>query len=491
MNTTADLPPVQQEHHVIAKGFDGEFSTNEFKQRYLERFPDRNPSSILPSDFSYSNAQKERAKYPSFLITVAPSRYKFVGLDYEYRDTGECIGALSRTDFERTYETLNKNLSTYNGSVFEGFHTGAIQSWESYKDDIRKIALGRLNSDAWTDVDIGSGRILSKLIDAIEIREGAGLHNNLVAWEPRANQPSLTMQLSQDVGSGQKRNHFEGVLFGLFSGQTNHEAALTRLVELVGRRYSVVAYIFFLIDSTQFMPIAPQTFDKAFDELSIDLRTSGKCSWDNYSAYNEAIGWVRDALIEWKGFTDTRLLDAHSWIWLMSRLPEKIEQQRKQGVSKPGDVRTKMIDLGLSIVHRAATANGQTEERVVKNKELFGFPSREALYEFLVQLWVKQQGLCSLTGLPMQLRVEKGAPNHMIVSVDRIDSDRHYSPDNLQLTCWFANRWKEATPNDDFIDLLSLVRTTRLGAEAVETLLENGSERLNVSGAGSSSAVED
>lgn len=456
--TFSDLSPAQQQHHEIAQSFDDEFSTSEFKERYLERFPDRNPSSILPSDFSFNNAQKDRDEYPSFLITVAPSRYRFVGLDYEHRDTGDYIGTLSRTDFDRAYENLNRNLRAYNGSEFEDFQTGVIHIWESYKDDIRRIALERLNSSDWTTNDVGTGRILSALIHAIEISESADIHNNLVAWEPRPNQPSLTMQLRQDVGSGQKRNQFERLLFDLFSGKTDHEPALSRLVELIGRRYSVIAYIFFLIDDTRYMPIAPQTFDRAFAELSIDLRMSGKCSWENYTAYNEAISWVQNALIDWKGFAGTRLLDAHSWIWLMARLPGKIEQQRKQGVSKPDDIKFKMIELGRNIISRAANSNGQTEKTVVKNKEVFGFSSDQALHSFLEQLWEKQKGLCNLTGLPMQLRVPKGEPNHMIVSVDRVDSDRQYSPDNLQLTCWFANRWKGTTPNEEFSGLISLVR---------------------------------
>lgn len=438
-----------------------------------------NTSSILPSDFSYNNAQKERDRYPSFLVTVAPSRYRFVGLDYQYHDTDAYIGALSRTDFERAYENLNENLRIYNGSEFEGFQNGVIHSWESYKDAVRKIALERLNSDAWTTNDVGSGRILSALIHAIEIRESAETHNNLVAWEPRPNQPSLTMQLRHDVGSGPKRNEFERALFDLFKGRTDHEVALTRIIDLIGRRYSVIAYIFFLIDDTRYMPIAPQTFDRAFAELGIDLRTSGKCSWENYAAYNEAIGWVQEALIEWKGFADTRLLDAHSWIWLMARLPGKIEQQRKQGVSKPDDIKFKMIELGLSIIRRAANANGQTEKSVVKNKEVFGFSSDQALHEFLVQLWEKQKGVCNLTGLPMQLRVEKGAPNHMIVSVDRIDSDGHYSPDNLQLTCWFANRWKGTTPNDEFMGLLSLVQRGAMEGEAAEGSFDTDPDLLD------------
>ena len=456
--TYSDLSPVQREHHEIAQSFESEFTAKGFKERYLEQFPDRNWSSILPSDFSFNNAQKDRDRYPSFLITVAPSRYRFVSLDYEYLDAGEHIGALSRSDFERAYENLNKNLRAYNGSEFEDFQTGVIHSWESYKDDIRRIALERLNSSDWLTTDVGTGRILSALIHAIEIRESADIHNNLVAWEPRPDLPSLTMQLRQDFGSGQKRNQFECLLFELFSGKIDHEPALTRLVELIGRSYSVIAYIFFLIDDTRYMPIAPQTFDKAFAELCIDLRMSRSCSWENYTAYNEAISWVQNALVDWKGFAGARFLDAHSWVWLMARLPGKIEQQRRQGVSKPDEIKFKMIELGRNIISRAAIANGQTENSVVKNKEVFGFSSDQALHMFLEDLWEKQRGLCKLTGLPMQLRIPKGESNHMIVSVDRIDSREQYSPDNLQLTCWFANRWKGATSNEEFGSLISLVR---------------------------------
>lgn len=222
--TFSDLSPVQQEHYEVARDFDGLFSAKEFKQQYRERFPDRNKLSILPSDFSFNNMQKDREKYPSFLITQARSLYRFVGLDYEYNDASN-IGDLSRSK--------NEN---------------------------------------------------------------------------------------------------------------------------------------------------------------------------------------------------------------------------------PDDIKIKMIELRREIINRAANANGQTEKTVVKNKEVFGFSSEQALHEFLVELWAKQKGICNLTGLPMQLQVEKGTPNHMIVSVDRIDSDRHYSPDNLQLTCWFANRWKGTTPNAEFIDLLNRIR---------------------------------
>ena len=69
------------EHYEVAKSFSGDFTTSEFKERYLERFPERNPGSILPSDFSHNNEQRAKERFPSFLQTVAPSVYRFVDFD--------------------------------------------------------------------------------------------------------------------------------------------------------------------------------------------------------------------------------------------------------------------------------------------------------------------------------------------------------------------------------------------------------------------------
>lgn len=390
-------------------------------------------------------------------------------------DGSSAHDTFSRKSFENAFKQFELSLREYNGSSFSGFESGVIGQWESYKTEIREIALKRLQSKEWGIEDVGTGRILSSLIDAIEIRESAELRNNLVAWEARPNQPSLTLQLRQDVGQGNSRQQFERVIFDLFHARVDHKGSLERIVELIGRRYSLVAYIFFLVDDVRFMPIAPRTFDKAFAKLGFEVRMSGNCSWENYAAYNDAIRRVQQAFVKWKGMPDTRLVDAHSWIWVMARLPEKIEQFRRQGVRKPDDVKRKMIDLANAIFYRVATANGQKVERVVKNKNLFGFSSEESFYTFLNELWERQKGRCKLTDLPMVLSVPKGEPNDLIVSVDRIDSDAQYSPENLQLTCWFANRWKGTTPNDQFIKLLGIIRNgdddatelTEFEAEAV------------------------
>jgi|GEM_PF-2989170 len=595
-----DLSRVQREHYDVSQSLEGEFTRAQFDERYRKMFPDRNPKSFLPSDFSHNNRQRAKNQYPSFLETVGDSIYQFTGLDagneekvrnplwtrdelilatefykrfapsipgktdqrlirlsdgirsyaaslglrgdetfrnpngvymklmelrkYDPEYTGKGLGhgkprpieqevwdipnitlqkfaadirgglaldddwsgfsesdpfqeeptnkpvhdiapgELSMVAFENAFKKFELNLLEYNGSSFSGFHSGVIEQWESYKTEIRRIAIIRLRSEEWHIDEVGTGRILSSLMDSIEIRESAELHNNLVAWEARPNQPSLTIQLRQNVGRGNSRQQFERTIFDLFRGRVEHKESLERIVELIGRRYSLVAYIFFLVDDSRFMPIAPRTFDQAFATLGFEVRMSGNCSWENYEAYNDAIRKVQQAFVDWKENPNTRLVDAHSWIWVMARLPGKIEQLRRQGVQKPDDVRYKMIALGRSIISRVATSNGQSEERVVKNKELFGFTSDQALYAFLNDLWKQQEGRCNLTGLPMVLSVPKGESNDMIVSVDRIDSLAQYSPENLQLTCWFANRWKGTTPNDQFTNLLEQVRNGDSGA---------------------------
>jgi hypothetical protein len=44
-------------------------------------------------------------------------------------------------------------------------------------------------------------------------------------------------------------------------------------------------------------------------------------------------------------------------------------------------------------------------------------------------------------------------------SLDRIDSDGHYAPYNLQIVARFVNRWKSDDDNSNFKRLLAPLRT--------------------------------
>lgn len=61
--------------------------------------------------------------------------------------------------------------------------------------------------------------------------------------------------------------------------------------------------------------------------------------------------------------------------------------------------------------------------------------------EYLISLYYKQQGKCALSGIPMTSVKGKGRHNTNI-SIDRIDSMKGYTKDNVQLVCSHVNMMK-------------------------------------------------
>lgn len=77
----ADLKGINQEHYIVAKSFNGPFSTAEFNSRYREMYPSRNEGSFLVSDYAYNNEQEAKDDFPSFLEMLGRANYQFIGLD--------------------------------------------------------------------------------------------------------------------------------------------------------------------------------------------------------------------------------------------------------------------------------------------------------------------------------------------------------------------------------------------------------------------------
>ena len=105
----------------------------------------------------------------------------------------------------------------------------------------------------------------------------------------------------------------------------------------------------------------------------------------------------------------------------------------------------------------ALRSRGQAVLRTAKKKEM-RFPNRIALEKYLLGLIEMQEGLCALTGLPLEFD-ERNGDAEFFCSLDRIDSDAHYEEGNLQVVCRFANRWKNADDDTLFRRLLEAVRT--------------------------------
>lgn len=69
--------------------------------------------------------------------------------------------------------------------------------------------------------------------------------------------------------------------------------------------------------------------------------------------------------------------------------------------------------------------------------------------DYLRELWCKQNGLCAISNIPMTYIFNSGrTPTNL--SVDRIDSKKPYTKDNIQLVCMAVNQMKSDLDNATF-----------------------------------------
>ncbi|WP_339643403.1 hypothetical protein [uncultured Pelagibacterium sp.] len=372
--------------------------------------------------------------------------------------------AIDPPAFRQAFARFQALIAAKSGHPFTGFREGLTAVWESYKPRLRDHALGLLRAGEWSETDIGSGAILDRMIEAIEIHDGrSNLTNNLVFWQNRFGHANRDHRALLEAGSNPKlRREIEGLLFGLFRGGADEGATFDRLSELTGGKYPLLAYFFFLKDMDRFMPIQPTGFDRAFRALGIDFSTLRQCSWANYSTYNETLVALRPLIEASTGLKNVRLVDAHSFCWIFSTLL-KLEAEgsitKAAGGKDEGRIlggrEKSIIAMRLSVENTVKNANGQIVQRVLKNKEL-RMTSAE-LEKLMASLLDLQDNRCALTGIPFQF-LGPEADKNLLPSLDRIDSAGHYEVGNLQVVCQFINFWKGDSDNAEFQRLLMLVR---------------------------------
>ena len=122
-----------------------------------------------------------------------------------------------------------------------------------------------------------------------------------------------------------------------FSEEISEQEFFNRFIEIVNKKYSLVAYLFFIKDKSKYLPLATNTFDDFFSETEIDLRTSKKCSWENYYSYISVMEYIRSFLRE-NLDSDATLIDAHSFVWIL-------ERQYKEALKKGTYRKPKQFEL--------------------------------------------------------------------------------------------------------------------------------------------------
>jgi uncharacterized protein YlxP (DUF503 family) len=66
-------------------------------------------------------------------------------------------------------------------------------------------------------------------------------------------------------------------------------------------------------------------------------------------------------------------------------------------------------------------------------------------------MYEKQNGQCAVSGVPMTVgKLQGRVPTN--ISIDRIDSDKSYELDNIQLVCTTVNMMKNDMTMDELVD---------------------------------------
>jgi len=118
-------------------------------------------------------------------------------------------------------------------------------------------------------------------------------------------------------------------LFDLYHEHREQEC-FEQLCKLIGRKYDLLSYLYFIIDSDRYLPLRSSIFDGVFKKVGIDLQTVGQCSWQNYKEYVGTVADVRDAMKAYYQEEDIDLLDAHSFLWTIAL--DVLDQYKKDVV---------------------------------------------------------------------------------------------------------------------------------------------------------------
>lgn len=137
---------------------------------------------------------------------------------------------------------------------------------------------------------------------------------------------------------------------------------------------------------------------------------------------------------------------------------DKLKRTNKSLTTIYGPRQKSIWRMADTVEKTVSSANGQQVLRTAKEKN--SAFDKEELMKYLSNLLDDQDGLCAITGIALQFDGTEDN-QELLCSLDRIDSQGHYEPGNLQVVCRFVNRWKGASPDSDFRKLVQLVQLSR------------------------------
>jgi hypothetical protein len=215
---------------------------------------------------------------------------------------------------DKEYTSWKKLIESEDGHRFTSFSQSRyLQDQEDYKKDLNRKANEVLAVAQWEHSQIGTGEILRKVVKAIELKENNLVFTSSYARTRQGAPHSVLLGALEE----NKTAELEQSLFNIYTDQIVDEDGFNEMVEQIGKRYNLIAYLFFIKNPRKYMPIAPDNFDRIFNQLlGIQFKTSHQCSWENYENYNGVIQQVAKFLSE-ELDEAVALIDAHSFLWII------------------------------------------------------------------------------------------------------------------------------------------------------------------------------
>ena len=311
-------------------------------------------------------------------------------------------------DFSKVVEQLSR-FTTYvhykdgkQGFISFRDSTGILGRNEDFKSTRAEEARKELKYKEWDESWIGTGKIAQCAKNAIDKAENLVYPNQRYEFHNR-----LTPEHPH------YRKEAEQVLFDIYSNpQIEESKAFASATEVFGKKYDIIAFLFFIKDDTRFLPVSTTHFDDAFKILGIKHETTRQCSWKNYQAFISIISEIRDIMetvLPMQGIP--RLVDAHSFAWIIQG-----DKFRKWSPDKEQSIQ----------IEQAAEESIQTVVTGASGRKTISSSGYNRSAEVVKETKRRAKGVCQLCKQPAPFIDKKGNPyleSHHVVWLSRGGED--------------------------------------------------------------------
>lgn len=288
---------------------------------------------------------------------------------------------------------------------------------ENYKSRIVELAQFDLEYSSWKREWIGKNDIIRNR--ALKAMSRAG---NLV----NRNQ-QIHFKDKLDPNRKEYNPLAEQALYDIYTskGAEEESAAFAQAQSVFGGTYDTLAFLWFIKDSSRFLPVSPGNFENSLLSIGIEYKLSNRCSWENYNGFIDIVRSIQSIMqdIEALKGVDIRLIDAHSFLWVINE-------------NRPKDYRNWKPDEETETIIEKETEDYQERKAEGRGTRISRLTTTYARSVEVVKLTKERaKGICELCGQSAPFIDRKGQPyleTHHVVWLSHGGKD---STDNTVALC--------------------------------------------------------